>query len=89
MRNAYEVLYQKEAELVRVRRELASLTIAASLLDDGDLSFFDPSKAADGQSKKPAEKATSPAPDSRATGTDSASLIARRPGFWGSLKRKL
>lgn len=88
MRNAYEVLYQKEAELVRVRRELASLTIAASLLDDGDLSFFDPSKTADGQNKKPAEKATSPSPDSRATGTDSAPLTARRQGFWGSLKRK-
>ena len=88
MRNAYEVLYQKEAELVRVRRELASLTIAASLLDDGDLSFFDPSKAADGQNKKPAEKAISP-PDARATGTDSTRLTARRQGFWGSLKRKL
>jgi len=88
MKDAYEVLYQKEAELVRVRREIASLTIAASLLGDGDLSFFDPSKAADGQNKKPAEKAISP-PASRATGTDSAPLIARRQGFWGSLKRKL
>jgi len=89
MKNAYEVLYQKEADLVRVRRELESLTIAASLLGDGDLSFFDPSKAADGQNKKPAEKAISPPPDSRATGTDSAPVIARRQGFWGSLKRKL
>jgi hypothetical protein len=88
MKDAYEVLYEKEAELVRVRREIASLTIAASLLGDGDLSFFDPSKAADGQNKKPAEKAISPPPDARATGTDSAPLIARRLGFWGSLKRK-
>jgi hypothetical protein len=42
MKNAYEVLYQKEADLARVRREVESLTIAASLLADDDLSFVPP-----------------------------------------------
>jgi hypothetical protein len=36
MKDAYEVLYKKEADLARVRREIDSLTIAARLLvDDG------------------------------------------------------
>ena len=34
MKDAYEVLYQKEADLVRVRQEVESLRIAASLLND-------------------------------------------------------
>ena len=34
MRDAYELLYQKEADLVRVRQEIESLKIAASLLTD-------------------------------------------------------
>jgi hypothetical protein len=86
MKNAYEVLYQKEADLVRVRREIESLTIVASMLGDGDISFFDPSKAPDGQNRKPAEKAILSSSDTQATGT--GPLIARRQGFWGSLKRK-
>ena len=34
MRDAYEVLKQKEADLARVRHEVESLTIAARLLTD-------------------------------------------------------
>jgi hypothetical protein len=34
MRNAYEVLQQKETDLVRVRHEIESLRIVASLLSD-------------------------------------------------------
>jgi hypothetical protein len=34
MKNAYEVLQQKEADLARVRREIESLWIVAPLLSD-------------------------------------------------------
>jgi hypothetical protein len=88
MKNAYEVLYQREADLTRVRREIESLTIAASLLADDESSFFDPGMGPEGQNKKRAEKVISPPSGSEATGTDSRSAIPRRPGFWGSLKRR-
>jgi hypothetical protein len=86
MKNAYEVLYQKEADLARVRQEVESLQIAASLLSDDEFSYFAPDASADGQSKKPAEKAGSPTPDAEATGTDGLSSTSQRPGFWESLK---
>jgi len=38
MRNAYEVLHQKETDLARVRREIESLRIVAPLLSDELLS---------------------------------------------------
>jgi hypothetical protein len=88
MKNAYEVLYQKEADLTRVRREVASLIIAASLLDDDDLSFFAPHMGGDVQNKKRAEKELSRDSDAEATGTDDLSAIPRQPGFWESMKRK-
>lgn len=81
MKDAYEVLYQKESDLARVRKEIESLTIAAQLLGDADVSFFDPSKVPDGQSKKPAQKATVPEP----TGTNDEPFVWPRLGFWGSL----
>jgi hypothetical protein len=34
MKNAYEVLHQKETDLARVRHEIASLQIVAPLLSD-------------------------------------------------------
>jgi hypothetical protein len=90
MKDAYEVLHQKEADLARVRRETESLALAASLLADDESSFFDPAGGGlEGQSKKPAEKAIASVPsDAEATGTDSPSPGARRTGFWGSLKRR-
>jgi hypothetical protein len=36
MKDAYEVLEQKEADLARVRQEIESLRIVASLLDKTD-----------------------------------------------------
>jgi hypothetical protein len=87
MKNAYEVLYQREADLDRVRREIESLTIVASLLADDESSFFDPDRGPEGQNKKRAEKVISPTSGAEATGTDSRSPIPRRTGFWGSLKR--
>ena len=82
MKDAFEVLYQKESDLARVRKEIQSLTIAAQLLGDDDLSFFDPTPVHDGQSRKPAQKATSPQPK----GTDGEPFVWPRSGFWGSLR---
>jgi len=83
MKDAYELLYQKEADLVRVRQEIESLKIAASLLAD-NLSSDDQHPGPDGLDKKPAEKAPSLSSDSNATGTEGPFSIAR-PGFWNTL----
>lgn len=82
MKDAYEVLYQKESDVARLRKEVESLNIAAQLLADDDLSFLDPSRVPDGQGRKPAQKATSPEP----TGTDGEPFVWPRLGFWGSLR---
>jgi hypothetical protein len=84
MKDAYEVLYQKEADIARVRQEIESLTIAASILAEDDSSFFSPN----GQDRKPAEKVLSPRSDVEDTGTGRPSAISRRSRLWGSLKRK-
>jgi hypothetical protein len=90
MKDAYQVLYEKETDLTRVRQEIESLKIVASLLDD------EPSPGGSGESsedlgKKPAgsaEEQTSVQPDLKVTGTAGAFSIARRNGFWSSLKRR-
>jgi hypothetical protein len=79
MRDAYELLYQKEADLNRLRREIESLTIVAPLLAEDNVSFYAP----DGQKKKPAEKAISSLPESR-----SQTPVAPRARFWTGLKRR-
>jgi hypothetical protein len=84
MKDAYEVLYQKEADLARVRQEIESLTIAAQLLADDDLSFFNPGNAPDGQNRRPAQKVIS----REATGTDRRPFVWPRSGFWSALKRR-
>lgn len=89
MKDAYEVLYKKEAEVARVRREIESLNMVASLLADDQLSFFDaPGSDPDEQNKKPAEKEISLPAATAATGTGGRSTIRRRTGLWGSLKRR-
>ena len=82
MKDAYEVLYQKEADLARLRKEIESLIISAQLLADDDLSFFDPGRGLDAQNRKPAQKATSPQPP----GTNGEPFIWPRSGFWASLR---
>jgi hypothetical protein len=84
MKDAYEILYKKEADLARVRQEIESLTIAAQLLSDDNFSFFDPGKVPDGQNRKPAQMAVSRQP----TGTDGRPLVWPRSGFWSSLTRR-
>jgi len=86
MKNAYEVLYRKEADLVRVRREIESLTIAAPLLADDVSSFVHLDGAPAEQNRKPSQKAVSlPAIGTEPTGTDGEPFVWPRPGFWRSL----
>jgi hypothetical protein len=85
MKNAYEVLYHKEAALARVRREIESLTITAQLLADDALSFVSPDSASDEQNRKPSQKAVSAQPVAAPTGTDGEPFVWPRTGFWRSL----
>jgi hypothetical protein len=79
MRNAYEVLHQKETDLARVRREIESLRIVAPLLSDELLSEELTKKRA-----RSAEETLEPSSE-KATGTDdlfSSKDPAPRPRFW-------
>jgi hypothetical protein len=79
MRNAYEVLHQKETDLARVRREIESLRIVAPLLSDELLSEELTKKRA-----RSAEETLEPSSE-KATGTDdlfSSKDPAPSPRFW-------
>ena len=85
MKNAYEVLRQKEIDLVRVRHEIESLRIVASLLSD--------ELASDELTKKRARSAeeTLDPGSEEATGTDdlfSSMNAAPLPRSWNPLKRQ-
>ena len=82
MKDAFEVLQQKEFELARVQREIASLRIVAPLLSD-DASGEE--LVSDGNS----EEEGSSIPRSEATGTDGlfSSSPSARPRIWNVLKR--
>ena len=85
MRNAYEVLQQKETDLARVRHEIESLRIVAPLLSD-EL----PSEELTKKRARSAEETLEPSSE-KATGTDdlfSLSNPAPRPRFWNPLKRQ-
>ena len=60
MKDIYEVLYQKETDLARVRVEIDSLIIAARVLAEDDAGLLDQNTIPDAQSRKPAQKANSP-----------------------------
>ena len=83
MKDAYEVLQQKESDLARVRHELESLRIAASLLSDNLSSGELPRKR-----ESSGEKTSDRGPE--ATGTDGlfSSNDNSRPTFWDSLTRR-
>lgn len=85
MKDAYELLYQKEADLVRVRQEIESLRIAASLLAD-DAIADDPGPRTDNPAKRPAEAALVAQSEAAATGTDGLAPRPRQPNFWEFLK---
>ena len=80
MKDAYEILYQKEAALARVRREIDSLTIAARLLVD-DISDGHGTTVA--QEKKSVRSVTSPEP---AASPEAQPFVWPRSGFWSALK---
>ena len=84
MKDAYETLKQKEADLSRVRNEIESLRIVASLLVD-DLNS-DPS---DKPYLVSAENSDNLHPDLKQTGTDGlfSSIATPRPSLWNVLKR--
>ena len=85
MKNAYEVLHQKEAELARVRHEIASLRIAAPLLS-GESAVENSER---GEEKDLEDEKNEVAAESEATGTDGFSTFAAvsRPRIWNVLKR--
>ena len=86
MKDAFEVLYQKEADLARLRREIDSLTIAAPLLADDALRFVSPDSLLDEQNRKPSQKAVSAQPiETEPTGTDGEPFVWPSTGFWRSL----
>jgi hypothetical protein len=80
MKDAYQVLHQKEAELARVRREIASLRIAAPLL-----SADSPAK----DSEREERSSDDDSGESEATGTDGLLSFAttERPRIWNVLRR--
>ncbi len=81
MKDPNEILRQKEEELARVRHEIQSLEIAASLLSD-DLTATSAKK--ESSPAKPADQDIAP----QATGTDGLfSSVVRRSSLWTKLKR--
>jgi len=83
MKDAYEVLKQKETDLARVRHEIESLQIVDSLLSD-ELPSEELTRKRAGSAEETLDSGSE-----KATGTDSLfSSInpAPRPGFWNTLK---
>ncbi len=79
MKDAYEVLRQKEADIARVRNEIESLRIVSSLLSD-ELTSDEPTK----KTARTAEKTLDHGPGSKATGRDGVlfSGAGSRSGLW-------
>lgn len=83
MKDAYEVLRQKEAELARLRHDIDCLRIAAPLLSEEPTS-----QNLNSQSERSEETRVEQEPESKATGTESLSSSSdSRPKLWGVLKR--
>jgi hypothetical protein len=85
MKNAYEVLHQKETDLARVHREIESLRIVAPLLSDES-----PSDELTKKRAESAEETLDPGSE-KATGTDdlfSSVNPAPRPRLWNPLNRQ-
>lgn len=82
MKNAHEVLRQKEEDLVRVRKEVESLRLIAPMLGDDEESANRDEASADA-TRSDAHLG------SDATGTDGmfSSNMSSRPKFWNVLKR--
>jgi len=85
MKDAYEVLKQKETDLDRVRREIESLRVVASLLVDSTSA-----KVSDDTGSTPEEKIGDADTALEPTGSDglSSSGATSASGIWKVLKRK-
>ena len=84
MKDAYEVLKQKEADLNRVRTEIESLRIVASLLaDDAARDQSDDSDPTSEEDADNLQKGLEP------TGTEAlfSTVASSRSGLWKVLKR--
>jgi hypothetical protein len=84
MRDAYEVLHEKEAEITRLRHEIASLQIVAPLLSDDSEDTSESLNSTDAPSEKVSDDS-----EAKATGTDGlfSTASASRPKIWSVLKR--
>jgi len=85
MKNAYEVLQQKERDLARVRREIESLRIVASLLSE-ELTSEEMTRTRSRLAEETLDRGSE-----KATGTDGlfSSMNPRpRPRLWNILKRQ-
>ncbi len=85
MKSVYEVLQEKETDLARVRHEIESLRIVASLLSD-EL----PPEELTRKHARSEEEILDPGAE-KATGTNgmfSSMDSVARPGFWNTLKRQ-
>ena len=84
MRDAYEVLRQKEADVARVRHEIESLLLTASLLRDQPTS-----DNPNAQRENSTEMRSEHDPDSTVIGTNGllSSMSDSRPRFWRVFKR--
>ena len=84
MKDPYEVLRQKEADLARTRKEIESLQVVASLLSD-NLTSDELNK----KKESAAEKTLDRDSGSEATGTDGlfSSIPVSRPSWWKTLRR--
>jgi hypothetical protein len=83
MKDPTEVLRQKQEDLARVRHQVESLRIAASLLSD-ELATDDLSKKKESASEETLDLSTG----AEATGTEGlfSATIASRRSFWRVLK---
>lgn len=83
MKDAYEVLRHKEAELARIRHEITSLKMVAPMLEEET----DPQSNQDRRNSEDDNSGTDSV--SAATGTDGLFSLssAERPKIWNVLKR--
>ena len=79
LKDPYEVLRQKEADLARLRHEIESLQLVASLLSD-DVTSDELNK----KKESAAEKTLDHGSGSEGTGTDGlfSSIPVSRPSWW-------
>ena len=77
MKDAYQVLQQKEVDLSRVRKEIESLSIVAGLLADGEEPSDDRGRTSLDSNKKPSSSTGETISPHKETGSQ----------FLGALKR--